>query len=128
MVIFDEDRDDRYQYLTTWLGRASERIRHGFYSTQPFENIVGPGMGRAEYGGLLMTLPPRRLYDVWATTDYDFAEIKAERLLMAGLDYSMERSWFTWPPSLRGRCFGKSRRSSIARLFTCRSGSFRPRS
>src|SRR5947209_15043061 len=45
---------------------------------------------RAEYGGLLMTLPPRRLYDVWSDSDYDFAESKPERLLMAGLDYSTE--------------------------------------
>jgi hypothetical protein len=62
-----------------------------FYSTQPFEHIVGPGIGRAEYGGLLMTLPPRRLYDVWTDPDYDMAETKAERLLMAAVDYSTER-------------------------------------
>ncbi len=62
-----------------------------FYSTHPFDHIVGPGIGRAEYGGLLMTLPPRRLYDVWSDTDYDMAETKAERLLMAALDYSMDR-------------------------------------
>ena len=43
------------------------------------------------YGGILMTLPPRRLFDVWADTDYDFAESKAERLLMVALDYSVER-------------------------------------
>ena len=43
-----------------------------FYSTFPFDNIVGPGIGRAEYGGLLMTLPPRRLFDIWSDTDYDF--------------------------------------------------------
>ena len=62
-----------------------------FYSTEPFENLVGPGVGRAEYGGLLMTLPPRRLYDVWSDFDYDTAETKAERLLMAALDYSVEK-------------------------------------
>jgi hypothetical protein len=37
-----------------------------------------------------MTLPPRRLYDVWSDPDYDFAESKPERLLMAALDYSVE--------------------------------------
>jgi len=39
-----------------------------------------------------MTLPPRRLYDVWSDPDYDTAETKAERLLMAGLDYAIERN------------------------------------
>ncbi|HXP84948.1 MAG TPA: hypothetical protein VN841_09520 [Bryobacteraceae bacterium] len=91
VVIFDEDREDRYQYLTTWLGEHQNESDMAFYSTYPFDNIVGPGIGRAEYGGLLMTLPPRRLFDVWSDTDYDFAESKPERLLMAALDYSVER-------------------------------------
>jgi hypothetical protein len=91
VVVFDEDRDDRYQYLTTWLGEHQNESDMAFYSTYPFDNIVGPGIGRAEYGGLLMTLPPRRLFDVWSDTDYDFAESKPERLLLAALDYSTER-------------------------------------
>ena len=62
-----------------------------FYSTFPFDHLVGPGIGRAEYGGFLMSLPPRRMYDVWPDPDYDFAETKAERLLLAGLDYSIQR-------------------------------------
>ena len=38
-----------------------------------------------------MTLPPRRMYDVWSDPDYDLAESKSERLLIAALDYAMER-------------------------------------
>ena len=91
VVIFDEDRQDRYPYLTTWLGEHQNESDMSFYSTFPFENLVGPGIGRAEYGGFLMTLPPRRLFDVWSDPDYDFTESKPERLLMAGLDYSIER-------------------------------------
>jgi hypothetical protein len=91
VVIFDEDREDRYQYLTTWLGEHQNESDMSFYSTFPFEHLVGPGIGRAEYGGFLMTLPPRRLFDVWSDADYDFAESKPERLLMAALDYSVER-------------------------------------
>jgi hypothetical protein len=91
VVIFDEDSEDRYTYLTTWLGEHQNESDMAFYSTHPFDNIVGPGIGRAEYGGLLMTLPPRRLYDVWSDPDYEFAETKAERLLMAALDYSVQR-------------------------------------
>jgi hypothetical protein len=91
VVIFDEDAEDRYQYLTTWLGEHQNESDMAFYSTFPFENLVGPGIGRAEYGGLLMTLPPRRLFDVWSDTDYDFTESKSERLLMAAIDYSVER-------------------------------------
>ena len=91
VVIFDEDRDNRYPWLTTWLGEHSNESDMAFYSTPPFENLVGPGIGRAEYGGFLMTLPPGRLMDVWTDPDYDFAETKPERLLLAALDYSLER-------------------------------------
>lgn len=91
VVIFDEDAEDRYSYLTTWMGEHQNESDMAFYSTHPFAKMVGPGIGRAEYGGLMLTLPPRRVWDVWGDPDYDFAETKAERLLMAALDYSVER-------------------------------------
>jgi hypothetical protein len=89
VVIFDEDRDDRYPYTTTWLGENQNESDMAFYSTFPFDNLVGPGIGRAEYGGFLMSLPPRRMYDVWQDADYEVAESKSERLLLASLDYSV---------------------------------------
>ncbi|MEZ5400733.1 MAG: hypothetical protein R2729_13760 [Bryobacteraceae bacterium] len=91
VVIFDPDHDDRYDYLTTWLGEHQNESDMAFYATDPFGQMVGPGIGRAEYGGFLMTRPPRRMYDVWRDRDYEFAESKPERLLMAGLDYSVDR-------------------------------------
>jgi hypothetical protein len=89
VVIFDEDRDDRYPYTTTWTGESQNESDMAFYSTFPFDNLVGPGIGRAEYGGFLMSLPPHRMYDVWRDADYEFAESKSERLLLAALDYSI---------------------------------------
>jgi hypothetical protein len=91
VVIFDEDRDNRYSYTTTWLGENQNESDMAFYSTFPFDNLVGPGIGRAEYGGFLMSLPPRRMYDVWQDVDYEFAESKSERLLLAAIDYSLQR-------------------------------------
>jgi hypothetical protein len=91
VVIFDEDRDNRYSYMTTWLGENQNESDMAFYSTFPFDHLVGPGIGRAEYGGFLMSLPPRRMYDVWQDADYEFAETKPERLLLAALDYSIHR-------------------------------------
>lgn len=91
IVIFDEDRADRYTYTTTWLGEHQNESDMAFYATYPFDNLVGPGIGRGEYGGFLMSLPARRMFDVWRDPDYDFAETKPERLLLAGLDYSIHR-------------------------------------
>ena len=91
VVIFDEDRDGRYDYLTTWLGEHQNDSDMAFYSTAPFDHMIAEGIGRAEYGGFLMSLPARRMYDIWSDPDYDFAETKAERLLLAGLDYSIQK-------------------------------------
>lgn len=92
VVIFDEDEtDDRYPYRMTWLGEHEQESDMAFYATPPEDNIVGPGMCRCEYGGFLMTYPPRRLYDVWRDPDYRFFQSKAEVLLAAALDYSLDR-------------------------------------
>jgi hypothetical protein len=91
IIVFDEDSEGRYNYMTTWLGEHQNESDMAFYSTYPFDHLIGPGIGRAEYGGFLMSLPARRMYDVWADPDYDFAETKAERLLLAGLDYSIQK-------------------------------------
>lgn len=90
-VIFDEDSDDRYTYLATWQGEHQNESDMAFYATNPTEHVVGPGIGRAEYGGFLMTLPARRMSYVWSDPDYAFAESKPETLLLAALDYSVER-------------------------------------
>lgn len=91
IVIFDEDAEGRYEYMTTWLGEHQNESDMAFYGTFPFSNLVGPGIGRSEYGGFLMTLPAGRMHNVWFDPDYDFAENKPERLLLAGIEYSLEK-------------------------------------
>ena len=46
---------------------------------------------RATYGGFVLTQPRGRLFDVWSDADYRFAHGKAEVLLMAAIDYSLEK-------------------------------------
>jgi hypothetical protein len=92
VVIFDENRsNDRYPYCMTWLGEHEQESDMAFYATAPSENIVGPGICRSEYGGFLLSYPPRRMMEVWDDPDYQMAVTKAEVLLMAALDYSIEK-------------------------------------
>lgn len=91
VVIFDEDVENHYSWQMTWQGEHNQESDMAFYSTDPYEQVVGPGIVRAEYGGFLMSYPPGRLFDVWHDTDYLFAESKAETLLLAALDYALER-------------------------------------
>lgn len=91
VVIFDEDRDStKFPYHMTWLGEHSQESDMAFYATSPTENIVGPGICRCEYGGFLLSFPPRRMLDVWTDPDYSFARTKSEILLLAALDYCRE--------------------------------------
>jgi hypothetical protein len=91
VVIFDEDPENVYSWQMTWQGEHNQESDMAFYSTDPYAQVVGPGIVRAEYGGFLMSYPPGRLFDVWHDTDYLYAESKAETLLLAALDYTLER-------------------------------------
>jgi hypothetical protein len=91
VVVFDEDRDGHYNWGMTWLGEHQQESDMAFYSTDPADKIVGPGICRAEYGGFLLSYPPRRMLDVWHDPDYWLAESKPETLLLAALDYSLQK-------------------------------------
>lgn len=96
VVIFDEDSpeegfevQENYSWRTTWLGEHSQESDMAFYATPLNANIVGPGISRCEYGGFMMSYPPRRMYDVWSDADYHLCRNKAEVLLMAAIDYAV---------------------------------------
>ncbi|NVN89119.1 MAG: hypothetical protein HXX11_00830 [Desulfuromonadales bacterium] len=92
VVVFDEDRRaERHPYRMTWLGEHDQESDMAFYASDPAENVVGPGICRCEYGGFMLSYPPRRMFDVWHDPDYRMAASAAEVLLMAALDYSLEK-------------------------------------
>lgn len=92
VIVFDEDHEDSdFPYLMSWLGEHEQESDMAFYSTNPAEQIVGPGIMRATYGAFMLTYPPGRLFDVWQDSDYRDARSKADVLLMAAIDYSMEK-------------------------------------
>ncbi|HOT76720.1 MAG TPA: hypothetical protein PK467_13110, partial [Candidatus Wallbacteria bacterium] len=96
VMIFDEDSQpgggrEKYPYKMTWLGEHGQESDMAFYSSVPGDKIVGPGISRCEYGGFLLSYPPMRLYDVWHDGSYFAAKSKPETLLLAALDYSLEK-------------------------------------
>ncbi len=92
VVIFDRDpASERFPFAMTWLGEHDQESDMAFYATPPAEQVVGPGIMRSTYGGFMLTLPRGRLYDVWTDPDYRFAQGKAEVLVMAAVDYSLEK-------------------------------------
>ncbi|OGM06235.1 MAG: hypothetical protein A2008_03040 [Candidatus Wallbacteria bacterium GWC2_49_35] len=97
VMIFDEDQPataaayEKYPYKMTWLGEHGQESDMAFYSSVPGDKIVGPGISRCEYGGFMLSYPPLRLYDIWRDPSYFMAKTKSETLLLAALDYSIEK-------------------------------------
>lgn len=97
VIIFDEDTHEegkayaeKYPWRTTWLGEHTQESDMALYATFPSTNVIGPGISKCEYGGFMMSYPPRRLQDVWGDPDYAECRTKAETLLVAAIDYSQK--------------------------------------
>lgn len=96
VVIFDEDLSEeqkiseKYPWKLTWLGEHLQESDMAFYATHIAAKVVGPGISRCEYGGFMMSYPPRRMMDLWSDPDYQECRSKAEVLLMGAIDYAIE--------------------------------------
>jgi hypothetical protein len=96
IFIFQEDeptpeKEERFPWKLTWLGEHNQESDMAFYATPAGDEVVGPGISRCEYGGFVLSFPPYRMVDIWSDRFFDVARTKAERLLLAGIDYSEER-------------------------------------
>jgi hypothetical protein len=96
VFIFHEDepggqQKEQFSWKLTWLGEHNQESDMAFYATPAGEEVIGPGISRCEYGGFVLSYPPYRMIDIWKDRFFDIARSKAERLLLAGIDYSEER-------------------------------------
>lgn len=91
VIIFDED-DEVHNWKVVWWGEHNQESDMAFYATPPGERITGPGIFRCTYGGLMMTHPPGRLYDIWSDEAYAEFEKPSEHLLAAALEYNDRRT------------------------------------
>jgi hypothetical protein len=92
VFLFDVPADPRrYVFRATWFAEHAEESTLAYYATDPLQNLVGPGIGQAEYGGAMFLFPPRPIADIWTDGRLDFADTLEERLLGAALLHSQER-------------------------------------
>jgi len=97
VVIFDEDIPARggresFPWKVTWLGEHDQESDMSFYSTPAGEVMDGPGISRCQYGGFMLTYPPMRVFDIWRDNYFKSARNKPEKLLMAAIDYCLEKN------------------------------------
>ncbi len=89
VIIFEEkDNVKDYPYNLTWYAEHQNESDLVFYSTMPGDKFVGPGISRAEYGGLLSIYPPQRMFDVWTDPRFQKAKSRQEHLLLAAIHYA----------------------------------------
>lgn len=92
LMLFDSPADPRdYPYRTTLFAEHEEESTLASFSTNPHEDMVGPGIGVARYGGVMFLFPPRMIPEVWTNPDFDFATTLEERLLAATCYYAKSR-------------------------------------
>jgi len=96
VVIFDKDDEEaeKYPYKLTWWAEHDRESDMAFYSTNPGDYVIGPGITHVEIGGLLSIYPAiflRSLFDSYMDYEYKDTKNKAERLLKAAIIYSKER-------------------------------------
>jgi hypothetical protein len=96
VVIFDIDDDEieKYPYKLTWWAEHERESDMAFYSTNPGDYVIGPGITHVEVGGLLSIFPAiflRSIFDPYMDYEYHDTKNKAERLLKAAIIYSKER-------------------------------------
>ena len=64
-LIFEEDDFGfKFPWRSTWMAEHAGESTLAFYSTDPEQNMIGPGIGRMIYGGCLFIYPPIIIPDV----------------------------------------------------------------
>jgi hypothetical protein len=101
VFLFEVPSDSEvYTNLATWLAEHAEESTLAFYATDPMQNLVGPGMAQAVYGGALFLFPPRPVPEIWTDPRLQFTTSLEERLLAAGFLRSKDRHVAVVSPGL----------------------------
>ncbi|SFJ31183.1 hypothetical protein [Planctomicrobium piriforme] len=92
LMLFDSPADPRdYPWRITWHAEHQDESTLAFFATSPGEEMVGPGIAMATYGGAMFLFPPRPTPDVWQDRRFDFVDTLEERLLAAACFHSRQR-------------------------------------
>ena len=92
VFIFDENPDpNNYQWRQTWYAEHNEESTLCFFATNYANDIIGPGLGRATYGGCMMIYPPRPIPDIWRDPRINIAQTLEEKILEAAFFHSQEK-------------------------------------
>ena len=113
VFIFDiEPNPNNYQWCQTWYAEHNKESTLCFFATDYMNDMVGPGVGRATYGGCMMIYPPRPIPDIWKDPRIHMGKTLEEKLLEAAFFHSQERHITVVTP-----CLPKSNWRKISRKY-----------
>ena len=92
VFLFDVPADaERYTWRTTWFAEHENESTLCFFATDFGEELIGPGVAQARYGGAFFLYPPRPIIDVWQDPAFRDTHTLEERLLAGAFAHSSER-------------------------------------
>jgi hypothetical protein len=92
VLLFDVNPEpSKYNWCQTWYAEHNEESTLCFFATQYMDDMVGPGIAQATYGGCMMIYPPRPILDIWQDPRIRFSNTLEERLLEAAFFHSKEK-------------------------------------
>lgn len=92
VIIFDENHDDIYSERTVWYAEHEEESTLTFYATDPFSDLIGPGIARCTYGGLSLLFPPIQIPSAFELTEgLNFTKL-SHRLTYGALAFTQEKA------------------------------------
>lgn len=120
VFLFDVPADPKvYTNRATWYAEHSEESTLAFYATDPFRNLIGPGIAQAQYGGAMFLYPPRPIPEIWSDPRFDRLDTLEERLLAVAFLHSRDRHVAVvspGPPPAAWRRLARTYRRKIVHL------------
>jgi len=92
VIIFDGAHDDRYPHCATWYAEHDEESTLTFFATDPFADLIGPGVARSFYGGVSLLFPPRWVPNAFDVTKDMGLRSLTERITYGALRFSEQRN------------------------------------
>lgn len=103
VMLFENNIDPRqYPWRTTWYAEHKDESTLAFFATNFGQEMIGPGIALATYGGAMFLYPPVKIPDIWHERSLDFTDTLEDRLIAAACKYSRGRHVALLSPSAPG--------------------------
>jgi hypothetical protein len=92
VFLFETEPDPKnYPWRQTWYAEHAGESTLCFFATNYIDNMVGPGIGQATYGGCMMIYPPRPIPNIWEDPRMHLSETLEEKLIEAAVAHTREK-------------------------------------